>query len=137
MKFRVYLYTLVRILFGVFLVLHAAYNVIFYSEFLNKIDAHFTKTTIFNFSFIETLAPLVPFEEFVIGSFLALGFFTRNVLIGAIFLFSFLAFFLIDANSPELSLLHAGCFLVTLVLLKKENYNLKSADYTRDSFLMI
>ncbi|WP_299257200.1 hypothetical protein [uncultured Aquimarina sp.] len=137
MKFRIYLYTAVRILFGVFLVLHSTYNVIFYSEFLQKIDVYFSETTIFNYTLIEAFAPLVPFEEFMLGLFLVLGFFTRRVLIGAALLFSFLTFFLLDANSLKLSLIHLGFFFITLVLLRKDNYNLKSLDYSRDSFLMI
>jgi len=137
MKFRIYLYTAIRILFGVFLALHSVYNVFFYSDFLQKIDVHFTKATLFNYNLVETLAPLVPFEEFIVGMFLALGFFTRKVLKGAALLFLFLAFFLLDANSLELALVHLVCFFVVLMLWHKENYNLKSMDYLRDSYLII
>ncbi|WP_299439622.1 DoxX family membrane protein [uncultured Aquimarina sp.] len=137
MKFRIYLYTLVRVLFGIFLALHSTYNVFFYSEFLQKIDAYFTKATLFNYNFIEALAPLVPFEEFIVGMFLTLGFFTRKVLMGAALLFLFLAFFLLDANSLELALVHLVFFFIILILWHKENYNLKSMDYLRNSYLVI
>ncbi|WP_108803516.1 DoxX family membrane protein [Aquimarina sp. Aq107] len=137
MRFRVYLYTVVRILFGAFLTVHSTYNVIVYSEFLNEIDTYFTRITIFKYDLVEALAPLVPFEEFVLGMFLILGYFTRNTLISASILFLFLSFFLLDANSIELSILHLGFFILTLILWKKDNYNLKSMDYSRDMYLMI
>ncbi|MBQ4805713.1 DoxX family membrane protein [Aquimarina sp. MMG015] len=137
MKFRVYLYAVVRILFGGFLALHSAYNVIIYSEFLNEVDTYFTKTTVFKYDLVEALAPLVPFEEFVLGLFLILGYFTRKVLICASILFLFLALFLLDVNSIGLSILHIGLFILTLILWKKDNYNLKSMDYSRDMYLMI
>ncbi|SEL34140.1 hypothetical protein SAMN04487910_2187 [Aquimarina amphilecti] len=137
MKFRVYLYTAVRILFGAFLVLHSTYNVIIYSEFLKEIDTYFLKSTVFKYDLIEALAPLVPFEEFIIGMFLILGYYTKEVLISGSILFLFLSLFLLDANSTELSMIHLSFFILTLILWKKDNYNLKSVDYARHVDLII
>ncbi|MFD2561705.1 hypothetical protein [Aquimarina rubra] len=137
MKLRVYLYTTVRILFGVFLVLHSMYNVILYADFLQGLEMYFTKTTLFDYEFVKTFAPLVPFEEFTIGLFLIIGFSTRRVLMGAALLFSFLVFFLLDANSINLSLIHLVFFLISFILWKKEHYNLKSMDYSRGVHVMV
>ncbi|MBW1298807.1 MauE/DoxX family redox-associated membrane protein [Aquimarina litoralis] len=137
MKFKVYLYTAIRGLLGVFLTLHAIYNVLIYTDFLVEIEMYFKTSELFNYDFIEALAPLVPFEEFILGMFLILGVFTKEVLICSLFLFAFISIFLLDANFPVLSALHMFFFMVTLLLLKKHNYNLKSMDYSRDLYKTI
>ncbi len=133
MRLRIFLYTKARILFGLFLVLHASYNAIGYSEFLIRINLYFTNTTVFNMKLIEILAPLVPFEEFIIGLLLIIGFLTRKSLIAAMISFAVITGFLFDANSVQLALLHMIFFFISLVLLMKIDYNLNSIDYQRES----
>ncbi|GAA0733321.1 hypothetical protein GCM10009430_47400 [Aquimarina litoralis] len=134
MKFKVYLYTISRVLFGLYLVVHSVYNVFIYSEFLKEINAYFEYTEWFTHPLIESLAPLVPFEEFILGMFLVLGIFTKEVLICALLLFSFISLFLLDANFPFLAIMHAMFFVISLILLQHKNYNIKSMDYNRDLY---
>ncbi len=137
MKIRIYLYHLTRVVFGVLLVLSGTYNVIRYSEFLERLDIYFGNVTVFNIAFIETLAPLVPFEEFVIGMFLILGIFIRKALITVIILFTFFTLFLVDADCLLFAFAHLVFCGIAIVLLKKDNYDMNSINYDEDSYQVI
>ncbi|KAA1242820.1 DoxX family membrane protein [Aquimarina sp. RZ0] len=134
MNVKLNLYTTIRVVFGLFLVLHGVCNAVLYSDFLNRIDAYFTKAKIFDIELIEALAPLVPFEEFVIGLFLVLGFFIKRALIAAILLFTFIVLFLLDVDSIELAILHIGFFFVALLLWRKDSCSIDGLNYSRDLF---
>ncbi len=129
MKIKIYLYQISRILFGIFLVLYSVYNVIRYAGFLDRLDLYFSAVSVFDFAAVEALAPLVPFEEFLIGFFLILGMFTRKVLIASAVLFAFFTVFLFDANHNTCALIHLFFFLVSMILLKKDNYDLITPGY--------
>jgi len=136
MRLRIYLYTAVRILFGTFLVLHSTYDVLLYADFLQQIDAYLLEITVFNLEFIEILTPLAPFGEFILGLFLVLGYFAKQTFIVATLLFCFLGLFLLDAKASELALLHFSFMILTLVLWRKDHYNIKSMDYSKESCLI-
>ncbi len=124
MNFKIYLYSLVRVTLGVLLVSYSLFNAIKYSVFLERLDGYFSKVSVFDIDFIEALAPLVPFEEFVIGFFLILGMFTRKVLIISILLFAFFTLFLLDADHFDLAFLHLFLCLIAILLLNKNKYDL-------------
>ncbi|MBQ4822846.1 hypothetical protein [Aquimarina sp. MMG016] len=134
MKLRIYLYYIIRVSFGMFLVLGSIYNVIKFSGFLERLDGYFSAVTIFDVGFIESLAPLVPFEEFVIGLCLALGVFTKRVLIVAIVLFTFFSLFLLDAGKVDCAIIHLFFSIISFILLKKDNYDLTSFQYSKDFY---
>ncbi len=137
MKIRIFLYHITRVVFGVLLVLCSTYNVIRYSEFLERLDLYFGNATVFDIGFIEALAPLVPFEEFVIGMFLALGIFTRKSLITVIILFAFFTLFLIDADCWFFAFIHLVFCGIAMLLLKNDNYDMNSINYNKDSYQII
>ncbi|WP_160112153.1 DoxX family membrane protein [Aquimarina sp. AU58] len=137
MKTRIYLYHLTRVIFGALLVLYGTYNVIRYSEFLERLDIYFGNVTVFNIGFIEALAPLVPFEEFLIGLFLVLGVFTRKTLIVTSILFAFFTLFLWDANSSYRAGAHLISFLITIVLIIGNTYDRNTIRYHKDSYQII
>ncbi|WP_299210821.1 hypothetical protein [uncultured Aquimarina sp.] len=137
MKFRIYLYAIARILFGLALTFNGAYNVIVYPKFLACLDDHFERTTILDFEIIEFFLVLVPFAEFIIGLLLMIGCYTRKVLISSIILFLFIVMYLLDANSEIMIFVYTVFLLMSGILLRKDNYNLKSMDYSRDSYQMI
>ncbi len=137
MKIRIYLYHLTRVIFGALLVLYGTYNVIRYSEFLERLDIYFGNATVFNISFVEALAPLVPFEEFVIGMFLILKIFVRKALITIIILFTFFTLFLVDADCLILALIHLVFCGIAIVLLKNGKYDLNAISYDKDSYQVI
>ncbi len=134
MKLKIYLYHFTRIAFGAFLVVYSTYNVIRYSGYLDRLDGYFVSVSLFDNKVLEALAPLVPFEEFVIGFFLVLGMFTKHVLKISVVLFAFFTLFLWDAGRESCAFIHLLCCLVSLVLLKKDNYDLRSKDYTEDFY---
>ncbi|MCK8522650.1 hypothetical protein M0D21_13785 [Aquimarina sp. D1M17] len=129
MKFKIYLYHFIRISFGMLLVLYSVYNVIKYSGFLSRLDQYFNSASVFDVWIIEALAPLVPFEEFIIGFFLVLGMFTRKVLVVSTFLLAFFTLFLFDAGYTNCALIHLVLCTVSIILLKKDNYNINSFHY--------
>ncbi len=131
MKIKIYLYSFLRISFGMLLVLHSIYNAIKYSGFLDRLDQYFNKVSIFDNTVLEALAPLVPFEEFVIGFFLILGMFTKKALKVATFLFAFFTLFLLDADYLYCAGIHLILCLTSIFLLKKNNYDLSSIDSYR------
>lgn len=137
MRIGFFLYKAFRLLFGMFLVLFSTYNVIGYSEFLNRVDQFFNNVRVFDIEFIETLAPLVPFVEFVIGMFLTLGIFTRKVLIATIILFTFLIVFLLDANYWYCACAHFILWTIAIILLKMNHYDRNSMSYNKDSYQII
>ncbi|WP_298546845.1 MauE/DoxX family redox-associated membrane protein [uncultured Aquimarina sp.] len=137
MRFRIYLYAIARILFGLVLTFNGAYNVIVYPKFLACLENHFERTSVLDFEFVEFFLVLVPFTEFTIGSLLMIGCYTRKVLISSVILFLFIVMYLLDANSEILIFVYAVFLLMSGILLRKDNYNLKSMDYSRDSYQMI
>ncbi|TYP72958.1 DoxX family membrane protein [Aquimarina intermedia] len=132
MRFRVFFYACSRILFGSYLVVHAAYNVFDYSSFLVQLDMFFSNASFFSFEVLEALAPLVPFVEFIIGSFLLLGFFTKPVLLTAMVLFSGTVLFLLDVKEESLVTTHITLFIVSLILFIKDDYNPKPIGQSKD-----
>ncbi|PKV49947.1 hypothetical protein ATE84_1993 [Aquimarina sp. MAR_2010_214] len=137
MKIRIYLYHFIRVTFGVLLVSYGTYNVIWYSEFLERLDIYFESATILDISFIEALAPLVPFEDFVIGMFLILGIFTRKTLITIIILFTFFTLFLVDADCLFFAFIHLALGGIAMLLLKKDNHDLNSISHDKDIYQII
>ncbi|TSE03834.1 MULTISPECIES: hypothetical protein [Aquimarina] len=137
MKHKIFIYHVIRVAFGMFLVLYSIYNVIKYSEFLERLDRYFSNVTVFDTTIIESLAPLVPFEEFIIGFFITLGIFTRKALMAAIILFGFFALFLLDANYINCATVHLLFSLLAILLLKKDNYDLNTVNFDKDSHQII
>ncbi|WP_298312501.1 hypothetical protein [uncultured Aquimarina sp.] len=137
MKFKIYLYAIARILFGLALTLNGVYNVIIYPKFLACLEDHFERATILDFEFIEFFLVLVPFTEFIIGLLLMIGCYTRKVLMSSVVLFLFIVMYLLDANSEIMIFVYTIFLLISGILLRKDNYNLKSMDYFRDSYQMI
>ncbi len=137
MKFKVYLYNIIRISFGMLLVLNGTYNVIRYSGFLDRLDGYFNTVSIFDLILLESLAPLVPFEEFVIGFFLALGMFKKKTLIASMVLFGFFTVFLFDAGHNYCALIHLSFCIISMVLFKNDNYDWNSREFTRNSYQII
>ncbi len=131
MKFKIYLYSIARVSFGIILVLSSIYNAVKYSGFLDRLDRYFSQVTIFDSNIIEAMAPLVPFEEFVIGFFLILGMFTKKALIASTVLFAFFTLFLLDANYWFCAGIHLFLCIVSIVLLRKNNYDVNSIESYR------
>ncbi len=126
MKLKIYLYRFIRISLGILLMFYSVYNAIKYPVFLDRLDVYFNYVSIFDLNFIEALAPLVPFEEFVLGFFLILGMFTRKALIASIVLFTFFTLFLIDANHYSFAFIYFLICLISIVLLRKNNYDINT-----------
>ncbi len=137
MKLKVNLYPVLRVLFGSFLVLTSVYDVIKYSGFLTRLDTYFEEVSVFNLELLEAFAPLVPFEKFVIGFFMVLGMFKKEVLKASLILFGFFTLFLLDASYQYCALIHFGFFIISFILLKKDNYDFNSLDYKKDSYRVI
>ncbi|GAA4276516.1 MauE/DoxX family redox-associated membrane protein [Aquimarina mytili] len=131
MKIKIYLYSFLRISFGTLLVLHSIFNAIKYSGFLDRLDVYFNQVSIFDNTVLETLAPLVPFEEFIIGFFLILGIFTKKALKVSIALFAFFTLFLLDANFVNCAAIHLLLCATSIILLRKNNYDINSIDSYR------
>lgn len=136
MKFKIYFYHVVRVALGILLVVYSLYNVIKYTGFLNRLDIYFGNVTLFDIGFLEAIAPLVPFEEFLIGILLTLGISVRKVLVVTASLFGFFTLFLIDATRLDCALIHFMLFIIAVALLKKDHYNLTSFDYSKDIYQM-
>ncbi|MEW7291181.1 MauE/DoxX family redox-associated membrane protein [Aquimarina sp. 2304DJ70-9] len=134
MKFKIYLYSITRVSFGMVLMLHSIYNAIKYSGFLDRLDRYFNRVTIFDNDIIEAMAPLVPFEEFVIGFFLILGMFTKKALMVSTVLFAFFTLFLLDANFWYCAGIHLFLCMISVILLRKNDYDLNSVESYRISF---
>lgn len=126
MKFKIYFYRTLRVSLGVLLTSYSVYNTIEYNRFLERLDVYFGQATVFNISVIELLAPLVPFEEFVIGLFLTLGMSTKKVLQVLILLFGFFTLFLFDAGHWHCATIHFLILFVSLLLLLKNDYDVNS-----------
>jgi len=132
MKYRIFLYTLTRVLFGIVLAANGAYNVIIYPEFLTCLESFIRKTSVFDFEFVGIFLALAPFAEFLIGLLLIMGFYTRKALIFSILLFLFIALYLLDANSEIMIFVYTVFLLMSGILLRKDNYNIHSIDYSTD-----
>jgi len=127
-KLKTYLYRIIRISFGLLLVLYSMYNAINYPSFLIRLNSYFNKVTIFDYEIMEVLAPLIPFEEFVIGFFLILGMFLKKVLKVSALLFAFFTLFLFDANSLYCGLIYCSLSIVSIFLLRKNTHDENSLE---------
>ncbi len=126
MKSKTNPFVVARVTLGISLVVYSVYNVVKYANFLNKLDSYFDVVTIFDLSMIEALAPLIPFEEFLIGVFLVMGLFKREVLIVSSILFAFFTAFLLDASHFYCALIYSVLTLLTIILLKNNKYDVNN-----------
>ncbi len=134
MRIGFFLYHITKVLFGIILIVCGTYNVIKYSDFLNRLDTYFDTTTVFGFGLLEELAPLVPFGEFGIGMFLTLGIFTRKALLTSSVFFGFCSLFFLDSGYLPLALIHLFLCILAIILLRKKKYDLSSIRYDKDSY---
>ncbi|WP_206604249.1 hypothetical protein [Aquimarina sediminis] len=104
---------------------------------MDRLDVYFGSAKVFNIELIEALAPLVPFEEFVIGMFLILGIFTKEVLIATITLFTFFMLFFLDVNYWFLASIYCILSFVAIVLLKNSHYDINSMSYNKEPYRVI
>lgn len=137
MRLRFFIYRATRILFGILLILNSIYNIIKYSGFLDRLDQYFNNTKVFDTVFLEAIAPLVPFEEFVIGMFLVMGIFIRRVLITTTLLFFFFALFLIDADYWDRAFVYLLFCMIAIVLLMKDRQDSNSRFFNKKSYVVI
>ncbi|GAA0872001.1 hypothetical protein GCM10009117_11480 [Gangjinia marincola] len=128
MNIKVISYTTLRMIIGIFLVIHGFYNALFFSNFLNRLDHYFEKQDLFYNDFLIATAPLVPFEEFILGALLICGLFTKKVLYIATGLVLFFASFVLKANTYGLGMIYVFIVFISLILLLKEEYNYFSVD---------
>lgn len=119
------------------MVLTSMYHVIKYSDFLDRLNVYFDAVSVFDTNIIEALAPLVPFEKFTIGCFLALDISRRNILKAAIILFGFFTLFLIDASQWYCAGIHFGFFMISMILLQMDNHSYKSTKFSKDSYQIV
>ena len=137
MRIIFFIYRVTRILFGMFLILTSIYNIIKYSGFLDRLDQYFNNVRVFDIVFLEAIALLVPFEEFVIGMFLVMGIFIRKVLIASIMLFFFFTLFLIDADYWNRAFVYMLFCLVAIVLLIKDNQDSNEGTFNKKTYLVV
>lgn len=117
------LYSLVRIITGIVLVIHGAHNAFSYGNYMQRVEVYFSKLEYFNFPFLYSNSPFVPFEEFAIGLFLIMGFYTRKVLWIAMFSYTFLILFMLDAEAYNLVAFHVLLVAVFVVLDYTNQYD--------------
>lgn len=123
-KFLTASYALFRMLSGSVLMVHGYLNTVFFDKYLIKVESYFAHTTYFNWIILKATSSFVPFEEFTLGLFLLLGFYTRTTLILCVALFSFLSLFLFDSLAWDNALFHLGmACLFALLLLCHKSYD--------------
>ncbi len=123
------MYTAVRVIVGVFLVFRSFLSTVDFNGFLDRIDSYFEKVTVFNFQILYYTAPLVPFEEFTLGILIALGLHTKIVLKISLVLFSYFAFFMLDAGIYDKAVCHSMITILIAFLFYYRRFNLKSMDH--------
>lgn len=120
-KFLTAVYAFLRMLSGSVLMVHGYLNTVFFDKYLMKVENYFAHTTHFNWVVLKATSSFVPFEEFTLGLFLLLGFYTRTALLLSLVLFAFLSLFLFDGQAWENALFHFGmaCLFALLLLCQK------------------
>ncbi|MBP2832246.1 hypothetical protein J8281_08615 [Aquimarina sp. U1-2] len=118
MKLKILLFNLLRLCLGIFLVTTSINDVLNYTDFLGRLYQYFASVSILDIYVVEALAPLVPFEKFMIGLFLILGMSEHIMLRIAIFLFSFFTVYLIDASQWYCAGIHFLLVVSAIVLIK-------------------
>jgi len=131
------MYTATRVLTGAYLVFHSFLSTIDFNGFLNKVDLYFESVEVFNFQILYYTAPLVPFEEFIIGILLALGLHTKIVLKVGFVLFAYFSLFLLDAGVYSSAICHIGMTLAMATLFYFKRFNIKSMDYEISSHSLL
>lgn len=122
-KTLIFMYSIARIITGLILIIHGAHNALNFSSYMNRVEIYFTKLDYFNTAFLYQTAPLVPFEEFTLGLFIAMGFFTRKVLWAATLLYTFLVLFMLDAEAYNLIAFHVVLISIFLILDFSNKYD--------------
>ncbi len=117
------MYSIIRVVTGLVLMVHGAHNVLYFSNYLNRVEIYFTRLEYFNTSFLYQTSPLVPFEEFTLGLFIAMGVFTRKSLWLAIGLYFFLILFMLDAEAYNLIAFHVALITIFLILDFNNKYD--------------
>ncbi|MFD0861186.1 MauE/DoxX family redox-associated membrane protein [Sungkyunkwania multivorans] len=134
-KNKVLTYAIIRMLLGTTLIVHAVLSIFSYQDFLVRLDDYFDTTQVFNNLFLRLTAPLVPFEEFAVGLFIATGLFTKNTLKIGSFLLLFFAAFLWSAGELDRAILHFGTVVTMMILLYNNEYNLYSLDWHNNTYI--
>lgn len=122
-----YFFSLTRIIFGLFFTLSGFYHAIMYGSYLQIMHNYLDRVTLINIDILEIWGVLIPFQEFLLGSFLIFGFYTKKVLSVAIILFSFLSVLSIDMGTFEILYLQLFYIAIALLLLRREGK--KSSNY--------
>ncbi|WP_459211827.1 hypothetical protein [Aquimarina rhabdastrellae] len=136
MKINALVFFVFRIIIGLSFVIYGLYNAIQYESFIGRIETYFGQVSFFNIGIIETLAPLVPFEKFLIGLLLILGYATQKVTKIAILLCSFFTIFLIDAHQFNLALIYVVFVMMMLVILKDEK-NIYALNAKKEPYMFL
>lgn len=114
---------------GISLIFHSFLNTVAYPRFLEQLDALFANATFFDNALVYYIAPLVPFIEFGLGLFLALGLHTKAVLKMGIFLLLAFSLFLWDVSYYNAIMFHAILVVTFFVLHRCLYFNKNSIDF--------
>lgn len=117
------MYSATRMVTGIVLMIHGAHNALNFSSYIDRVEMYFTKVSYFDLSFLHFTYPFVPFEEFALGLFIAMGFLTRKALWLAMVLYAFLILFLLDAGAYNLIGFHVVLISVFLILDFSNKYD--------------
>ena len=117
------MYSIARVITGLTLVVHGAHNVFNFSNYIQRVEMYFGKLDYFDNAFLLYTSPLVPFEEFTLGLFITIGFFTRKALWIAMGLYTFLILFMLDAEAYNLITFHVVLISIFLILDFSNKYD--------------
>lgn len=125
--FPVYLYTILRIGLGLYLLFHALDHIIHFNQYLKDTEAYLGEDSMS--TILQLFIPIVPMIEFFIALMITMGLYTRISLIGAIAtgIIFIIAFFLFEDYDAGIVLLYS--LAVKTLLLFTVKYNRISADY--------
>lgn len=103
--------------------IHGAHNALNFSNYIDRVEMYFTRASYLNFSFLYHTSSFVPFEEFALGLFIAMGFMTRKALWFGMILYAFLILFMLDAGAYNLIGFHVVLISVFLILDFSNKYD--------------
>ncbi len=124
---KTFLYALIRVSLGSYLLAHAILNMINFDSFLELSMAYIPTGS--SLEFLAQLAPLVPLVEFFIALMILLGLYTRISLLWAIALGVFFTLLFHYLGDTETALVHSYTLVLKVGLFYSLFYNKYSADY--------
>lgn len=123
MGLEVLSYLVLRLVVGSFMLVQAIWNVVQYESYADKLQALSMQHALCNTEFFTISAPLFPFVEFLLGSFLLLSLYYKRVLILALALFGVASVFYCYAELTVGRGIMYGLILCLSYLLLRSQHN--------------